>query len=374
MKVQRPTGIRPYSNKPQNKPTTTQQVTAKVLDTVDHTLYTYKALPGFLYPSVFGTAAERDLILQTLDSLPLKDVSKVATVTMKDTLGSANLLGVNRPAIGSIAINRTGIGMGNPSNVVDTLTHEVGHSVDYPNKLTSLIFGGHSSSEPFGEAPYISRYAGTQAPEDFAESYAHYKLEPQRLESVAPEKYRALEEIDKNNFMQNLVDRPAFRETGQFIGRVLEVSPFLRWGLEFGAQISTMNLLAGGVGEISQGNVLRGALSAGAGASLAFSQSHPALGPAALGLLGARSGLDLANADNAGTAGKAAAMIGGGVGGAVGGVAGPLGLTYAGHALAGPVGGAIGLLVGAVAGQQLGARVGGEIGLAAGKAVDDLRK
>ena len=343
------------------------------MDQVDITLQTYKALPGFLYPSIFGTGAERELIVQTLDSLPLKDISKVSTVTMKDTLGSANLLGLNRPALGSISINRTGIGMGNPANVVETLVHEVGHSVDYPNKLPNLLLGGHSSSEPFGEAPFITRYAGTKAPEDFAESYAHFKLEPDKLKSVAPEKYRALEEIDTNNFMENLVDRPAFRETGQLIGRVLEASPFLRWGIEFGAQISTMNLVAGGVGELAQGNVLRGALSTGAGAALAFSQSHPALGPAAMGLLGARSGLDLATSENAGTAGKAAAMVGGGVGGAVGGIVGPLGLTYAGHAVAGPVGGAIGLLVGAVAGQQLGSKVGGELGLAAGGAVDDLR-
>lgn len=330
----------------------------------------YKALPGFLYPSVFGTAAEKELILRTLDSLPLKDVSKVATVSMKDTLGSRNLLGVNRPAIGTISINRSGYGMSNPNEVVNTLVHEVGHSVDYPNKITSILTGGHSGSEPFGAPPYVSHYAGSAAPEDFAESYHAFHMEPEHLKSVSPEKHQALQEVSQNNFLQSFVDRPAFRETGQFIGKALEASPFLRMGLEFAGQIAVFNVASDGVSDLMQGNYIRGAVGAGAAAALAFAQSHPALAPAGMALLGARDGFDHAYDHEAGIGGTAGAMIGAGVGGVAGGFVAPLGLTMAGHALAGPVGGTIGLVVGAFAGHTAGTALGARVGLAAGSRLD----
>ncbi|MGE0494655.1 MAG: hypothetical protein AB7S38_35930 [Vulcanimicrobiota bacterium] len=363
----RPAAPERSDEQPQPRPTSLGET---VYDSVETVLNTYRAMPQFLYPSVYGTAAERSLIMNTLDSLPLKDVGSTVTITMKDTLGSANLLGVNRPALGSIAINRTGYGMSDPAEVVETLVHELGHSKDYPGRIPSILTGGHSGSGPFGSPPYVSRYAGTAAAEDFAESYATYRLDPDRLREVAPEKYAVFEKLNQKNFIESFLDQPAFRETGKLVGESLGKVPYLRWGLSFASQISMVNLAASGVQDVFSGHAVRGGLATGAAAALAFSHAHPLLGPAAMTLLGAHRGLQMAESRGAGAAGQALASVGAGTGGLVGGYVAPLGLTLVGHSLAGPVGGAVGLAVGALAGQALGTELGGRAGLALGASID----
>lgn len=364
----------PAAPQTSEEPTLGQKVSLEIQDTLSSAFQTYQAMPRFLYPSVFGTAAEKELIFNTLDMLPISDVVNAPTIAMKDTLGSANLLGVTRPAIGSIAINRTGWGMGNPANVAETLVHEVGHTVDYPGRIVQVLTGGNSSSAPFGEGPYVSDYASTMHQEDFAETYAAYHLDPEGLKRVNPAKYEAMQQLEQPNFMEAFLDQPAFRETGRFVGDALSFTPWLRWGLEFAGQVGSFSLAVEGIGDLFGEHRLRGAVTTAAAAGLIFAFKHPLAGPAAMGLLGARRGYDMAAEKQAGATSTALAMTGAGAGGLVGGVAGPLGLTMAGHAAAGPIGGAVGLAVGAILGHKVGSTLGGKAGLWVGEQIASALK
>lgn len=358
------------SKSQQQAPAAEPGVLDRVTDGLKDMAYAHRALPNFIYPSVFGTAAEKAAIWRTLDGLPMYDAVRPITITVKETLGSDNLLGVTRPAINSIDLNRTGIGMTNPHEFQYTLTHEIGHTRDYEGGVVNVLTGGHSSHAPFGHPQYVSRYAGTMKQEDFAESYAHYRMDPDHLRSVNQEKYDELQRLDRPNFMQSFVDREEFRETGKFIGHALEIHPYLRYGLSFATQLAAINLFTGGIGEVMSGvnakdnmRTLSGATELVAGASLMFVYKNPVLGFAAMGALGANRGLSIARKQGARDGACVAATVGGAIGGMAGGVAGPLGLTMLGYQVAGPIGGTVGLVVGGVLGNRLGSAAGAHAAL-----------
>lgn len=356
---------------PGSGPSFANRATDAVLTGLRDLAYADKALPDFIYPSVFGTAAEKAQIWRTLDSLPMHDAVRPITVTVRESLGSDNLLGVTRPAINSIDINRTGIGMSDPANFEYTLVHEIGHTRDYQNGgVVSVLTGGHSADAPYGSPAYVSRYAGTMKQEDFAETYANYRLDPEHLRNVNQAKYEDMQRLDRPNFMEALVNREEFRETGKFIGAALEIHPWVRYGLSFATTVAAFNLATGGVGEVMSGvnakdnmTMLSGATQLAAGAGLMFAYKHPALGIAAMGALGAHRGLEIARHRGAREGACVAAAVGGALGGTVGGVAGPLGLTMLGYQVAGPIGGTVGLVLGGVLGNRLGASAGAHAGL-----------
>ncbi len=330
------------------------------------------ALPNFVYPSVFGaTQAERTVINSVLDSLPLKDVGTASTITVSPDLGDPGLLGYARPAIGSINLNRSGYGMDTVGDFRYTLVHEIGHTVDMPDRVPQVLLGPNSSHEAFGKPDYVTDYASTMRQEDFAESYAYKRLAPKQLEKVAPEKARALEEMDRPTLLESLVDQPAFRESGKALGQMLEVTPWLRWGAEIAGQVAIAVTGVTGVADVVEGaargdgrQAVSGLLKTGAATGFALAFHHPALAPAGLALLGADRGLQKATAAEADTKTTAAAMAAAGVGGVVGGIGLPLGLTWTGYQVAGPIGGAVGLVVGSVVGHRLGANLGANAALA----------
>lgn len=351
-----------------------------LVDTIRDAFLTRAALPRIVYPSILNaTGAERAAITQVLDSLPLRDVANAPTITMRETLGNPALLGVTRPAFGTIELNRTGYGMDRFERLQYTLVHEVGHTVDAPGRIPHMLVGLHSSEAPFGTPPHVSDYAATQPVEDFAESYTEYRLAPERLQEVAPEKMRALEEIDRPRGLEALLEQPAFRESGKALGQALEAAPWIRTGAEFLGQFAVLSLgvfgsfaLVEGVAEGDARKAVSGLVRAGAAASLGLAFQHPALGPVGLALLGADHGLQKASAAGASAGTTAAAMAAASAGGVVGGMGLPLGLTWAGYQAAGPVGGAVGLVLGSVVGHRLGASLGAKAALALGsKAGED---
>lgn len=360
----------PDEETPAPQPSTLDKVTRAVSSGLGHMAYANKALPNFIYPSVFGTAAEKAQIWSTLDKLPMYDAVRPITITVKETLGSDNLLGVTRPAINSIDLNRTGIGMTNPRDFEYTLTHEIGHTRDYEGGVPNVLTGGHSAHHPWGQPQYVSRYAGTMKQEDFAESYAEYRLDPNKLQRVNEAKYEDMQRLDKPNFMQSFVDREEFRETGKFIGAALEIHPYVRYGLAFATQMAAINLTTNGIGEVMSGvnakdnmRTVSGATNLVAGASLMFVYKNPMLGFVAMGALGANRGLEIGRKQGARDGACMAALAGGAVGGMVGGIGAPLGLTMLGYQVAGPVGGAVGLVLGGVLGNRLGASAGAHAAL-----------
>ncbi len=69
------------------------------------------------------------------------------------------------------------------------LTHEMGHVLEDARHLIVTEW----DDTPYGEAPFVSAYAETNAAEDFAETYWALMKEPRKLKRVAPEKYRDMQ-------------------------------------------------------------------------------------------------------------------------------------------------------------------------------------
>lgn len=218
------------------------------LDTLLQFFKTIKSYPNFIYPSLINmTGEERNIVLSQLDRLPLKDVGGIKSISMFNTLAS-NAGGGAAPLPSSPFILLSRDSFGNNENWARLLlTHETGHVVDYNTGLFGLpkLFS-ESSKSTWGKPPYITPYAETGPGwypsewDDLAESYAYYHLKPEELNAKCPEKFKRIEQLEKNGFFEQLIDRQEFRETGKFIGGLLEKAPYLQNGL---AMIS----LVGGV-------------------------------------------------------------------------------------------------------------------------------
>jgi hypothetical protein len=140
------------------------------------------------------------------------------------------------------------------------LTHETGHAVDYDSGLFGLPkLLSESSKGPWGTPPYITSYAETGPGwypsewDDMAESYAYYHLKPEELKAKCPEKFARLEELEKNNFFQELIDRKEFRETGKFMGSVMEKAPYLQNGLAMISLVGGLVQAYRALGEMKRG-------------------------------------------------------------------------------------------------------------------------
>ena len=370
----------------------------------------YRALPSFLYPAVHGTAAEHAIIMRQLDQLPLRDLSTISSIRVVNTISNTSdgiVMGVTRPVLGDMALARDGnslrlvhgswevTGSLNQPVLEGTLVHEVGHGHDFQGGvLRQITHQQWSAKGPWGKGPFVSDYASTAAPEDFAESYANEHLTPQQLaeqpnqrptgplQDFSPAKHQALERSAQPSPLERLVDHKPFRDTGRLVGELTSQLPWLRAGLHVLGNLGTLTLVVGGVGDIAQGaidhnkrEVAHGVLGLAAGLSLGLSYASPVLGPAALALLGARSGIERADAQaaaaqdgshqarKASTATEVAAAAGGALGGALGGVAGPLGGTWLGYTVAGPLGGVVGLVAGSLLGFKAGSTLGADAGI-----------
>lgn len=221
------------------------------------------------------------------------------------------------------------------------------------------------------KGPFVSDYAETQPAEDFAETYKIHHTNAPELEAVNSAKAEQMRRLDQPHWLEKLVDRPAYRETGKFIGRQFQAAPILRTGLEVLRQATVATLAFGGATQtiegIVKGNataVAAGLLSSTAGVGMALAPHSPMLGLAAAAALGGSKGLALAAEQKATAAQQVMATAGGAVGGVVGGFVAPLALTHAGYAVAGPIGGTVGLLVGGMLGSHLGSTWGARAGLA----------
>lgn len=335
--------------------------------------YTTSALPKFIYPTVTGTPQQQALSWQALDSLPMHHAVRPISVETQPSFSQGpNYLGLNRIAIGRITINAGGYGMDIPSEFKEVVIHEVGHSVDYKSGMFTIVSRQQPSGRsPFGTPEYVSDYAATQPAEDFAETYRVHHTSPRQLEAVNPQKAEEMRRLDQPHFLEKLVDRPAYRETGKFIGRQFEAMPLARSGLELMRQVTVATLALNGTTNTIQGIVrgdwdqaASGLLNAGAGAGLAMAPHSPWLGMAATAALGGQRGLQIAQAEEASAARKTTAVLAGAVGGTVGGFVAPLALVQAGYSAAGPIGGTVGFLVGGLLGSYAGSTLAAKGALA----------
>lgn len=336
--------------------------------------HTLSALPKFVYPTVTGTPEQQALVWQALDRMPMHHaVRPVSIEVVPEFPGSPGTLGNNKSPIGSIRINQAGYGMDDPANFQNTVNHEVGHSVDHSGGIFSTAAGTRpSDSAPFGSGPNVSDYAATNPKEDFAESYELHRSDPDRLRAIHPGKAEAMEKLDQATWLERLVDRPAYRETGKWIGRQFQAFPKLRTGLELLRQGSIAALGLTGAATVGQGllaergsQVASGLLQAGACGALIMTPQHPWMGLVAAATLGATRGIQVAERAGADGARTVTSAMGAAAGGLIGGFVAPLALTQAGYGLAGPVGGAVGMVLGGLLGGQLGAKLGARAALKA---------
>lgn len=334
--------------------------------------YTASALPKFIYPTVTGTPEQQALTWQALDSLPMHQAVRPISVEAQASFSQGpNYLGLNRIAIGRITLNSSGYGMNIPSEFKEVVIHEVGHSVDYKSGISTMVTRTQpSAGHPFGKPDFVSDYAATQPAEDFAETYRVHHTRPEQLEAVNPEKAAVMRKLDQPGWLEKLVDRPAYRETGKFVARQFESVPLARSGLELLRQVSVVNLAVSGASDTIQGitqsdwtRATRGMLNTGAGIGLAMAPHAPWLGVAATAALGGQRGLQLASDEGASAARKTTAVLAGAAGGTVGGFVAPLALVQAGYSAAGPIGGTVGLVVGGLLGSYLGSTLAAKAAL-----------
>lgn len=335
--------------------------------------YATSAVPKFIYPTVTGTPEQQAMTWEVLNSLPMHHAVRPVSIEAQPSFSQGpNYLGLNRVAIGRITVNSSGYDMELPSQFKETVTHEVGHSVDYKAGMFSLVSRQNESTHgSFGKPGYVSDYAETNPSEDFAESYKVHHTHRGVLEAVNEDKAAVVHKTDQASWLERFVDKPAYRETGKFIGRQFQSLPILRSGLELARQVTVANLAIVGGTEVIQGVVkgdwdraASGLLSAGAGAGLAMAPHAPWLGVAATAALGGNRGLKMAQDQGASAAQKTAATLAGAVGGTVGGFVAPLALVQAGYSVAGPIGGTVGMVVGGLLGSYAGSTLAAKAALA----------
>lgn len=382
-----------------------------------------QAFPQFIYPTIFdATAAERQQIYDVLDTLPLKDVNSVKSITVVPEIASDRPGWVTRGrAFDHNVTNFMELSrkeLADPKDFRKVLIHETGHTRDFESAWFGM-FREDSSKDPFGKGPYVTDYAKTNRHEDYAETYAYYHVDPEGTKAKVPEKYEAIRQSEEPNFVERLIDREEFRETGRWLGDNIASSRGMRNSLQ------TFYFLSGGL-QAAQGlDQLRKATEAGGdplhhfqgvlnvAAGVAFGSGVLALpgmaihsaqrslnraisrgdltpvdADAAVRLasdpiervvrgVGSRVGVTapfqslserFPKADPNRTRAVSIAA-GGAIGGIAGTIAGPYGGVIAGYHIAGPVGGAVGLVVGALGGYALGTEVGGRVGGALAKAV-----
>ncbi len=373
--------------------------------TAGHTAAALKeAFPGFISPSIHGaTPLEQQQVTKILDGLPLHHVSQIDTVSMVPEIPSGKPGWVtfgtawDYPASSEIRLSQKELTT--YDKMADTLIHEVGHTTDYSHRPFRL--GPISSSHaPYGEGARVTEYAGTNSKEDYAESYQEYHQRPENLREVNEAKYEDQKRSNTPSFLERLVDREEFRETGKTIGELLGPNKTTRHVLESAGAAAGLLQVGHGltqwVDSASSGDGLQhasGILNTVSGA-LAFTGVAPL---AAVGVQAANQALtgavkrgDLSGAEVESTIalgvrpieaafGRAASPIqeehrpgkvlavaaGGALGGTVGSLAGPYLGVLAGYHIAGGIGGAIGLVAGGalgfLGGTELGGRIGGKL-------------
>ena len=361
----------------------------------------FKAFPSFVYPSIHNaTAAEKATILSTLDSLPLKHVADTASISMVTEIPNPNpgyvTNGNARHLVLSNQINLSRAELINPEKLRGTLTHEIGHTTDFSSKPFGIL-PGRSNHQPYGEGPHITNYAKTNHYEDFAETYEEYHLRPDNLKAKTPEKFADMEEFNRQNFFERMVDRKEFRDTGKYLAERIGPNRAVRHTVQVGYNVSSILQVGHGlnqwVGSDQSGDSMAhvsGILNTASGL-LFLSGMTPLAGIAvqganyALGSAVRREALNSAEVESVMTktvrpleavfgrenkkiekdhrVGKVAATaVGGALGGTAGALVGPYVGVLAGHALAGGAGGALGMVVGGLTGFMAGAELGGRLG------------
>ncbi|HPZ10012.1 MAG TPA: bacteriocin class II family protein, partial [Candidatus Eremiobacteraeota bacterium] len=79
-----------------------------------------------------------------------------------------------------------------------------------------------------------------------------YHEHPEDLKLKCPEKFKRIQEMEKNGFFDKLLDQKAFRETGKYMGQIMEKVPYLQNGLAMVSFISGLVQAFKGLGDMKR--------------------------------------------------------------------------------------------------------------------------
>jgi hypothetical protein len=196
------------------------------------------SLPKIAYPTLGGaTGAEKEMIYEALDRLPLSGVTSAPTIDVVTGMQKAGASGLATPLFSHnrIFLDHDEIGYGKAWGQ-EVTTHEIGHTFDF-SKGVGPILSRNFRGGGFGDEPFVSEYAHTNRMEDYADSYATYHLDPNELQRVAPEKFAAIDAAQQPGLVDQALDRPSVRDAGKKIGTAFEGAPRLRNVLALGASL-----------------------------------------------------------------------------------------------------------------------------------------
>jgi hypothetical protein len=196
------------------------------------------SLPKIAYPTLGGaTGAEKEMIYGALDRLPLSGVTSAPTIDVVNGMQDAGAAGLATPLFSHnrIFLDKAEMGISKAWGQ-EVTTHEVGHTFDF-TKGVGPILSRNFRGGGFGDEPFISHYAETNRMEDYADSYASYHMDPERLQRIAPDKFAAIDAAQQQGIVDQAIDRPAVRDAGRKIGTAFERAPRLRNVLALGASL-----------------------------------------------------------------------------------------------------------------------------------------
>ena len=206
---------------------------------VDNTLDVATALqsmPKFMYPTVMGaTDAQREVIYNALDQLPLHQATASQTMQVVPDLLDTGISGMSQPGASHIHILLDESRLNSARNGTELVLHEQAHAVDYSGGFG--LVGAHNWKGGFGRAPFVSGYAESNRYEDFAESFEAYSLDPEGFRSEFPAKAAHLDRIAQTDVVTESLDTPRVRSAGRQTATEIGKVPYLRTGLELAGSL-----------------------------------------------------------------------------------------------------------------------------------------
>jgi len=207
-----------------------------------------------LYPALKVPNYLKQESINTLDKLPLKTINKASFIEINDKIKDQyDALGVTINKITNVPIYIHS--NPNPFTHSYVITYELGHSFDSYN---NVLFNYKSSilglipKFPFGYGKFVTKYASTIPPEDFAESFAYYFIDPQSLKNASQIKYFTIKQLVSNSIFDKVWDNKVIRK---FIKKASLLIPAqVRVFLDILSFKSTTNSLKNSVDNILKAN------------------------------------------------------------------------------------------------------------------------
>ncbi|MBN1217469.1 MAG: hypothetical protein JXM69_00955 [Anaerolineae bacterium] len=134
----------------------------------------------------------QDFLQTTIPLNHLNRCTRLSYISVTSEQQATPVSGRFVPLFRHIAVYAVSGGYQGSGEILDTLTHEIGHNVHYNLRIDNLELANQWAELHQQDAGFVSDYARTDEFEDFAESYRVYVRQPQILQLYSPLKYEFL--------------------------------------------------------------------------------------------------------------------------------------------------------------------------------------